>query len=279
MLHQELQPFLTRTKDQYLSTIQLSQMIFALLLAFTLFAGSFLLNSQPAQAAAMLSYSCGSSSGSGHCYGWNTWVGAVDGSATQITVRGITGGNGFIDNEMWLVQWPKNGLPRSTWVEAGYISDSGFENGAEVWFWADSRPQDNGYVNLHYGIPLRSGDYGHNVAITLKRKDSCSFTASVVGVLTGEQGTSTNNCISPDHIQIGQELAGSNGANAPKALYSQNEYEAAGRNYFSYQFQDGSGSGKNPPWAGWDQNHRPSNSGGGGTWYTCTLPSSGGNPC
>ena len=125
---------------------------------------------------------------------------------------------------------------------------------------------------------MGSNDGGNYAGIIIGRNNSCSFYIYVTGAQTGIAGTSSNNCINPNDFQIGQELAGTSGANAPTADFVGTEFENSA-DQFQYQGADGSYSGNNPPWVGWVSGKKPSQTSNGGTLYTCTLPSSGKNPC
>jgi len=170
------------------------------------------------------------------------------------------------------------GDPAPCDVEAGYI----YVNGSEKWFWVDIRP-NGGLYNVHYSNPLASGDYGNVVDIQINPNGIAGqWSVQIIGHSTSFGGTSKSNPIAPNAIQIGQELAGFGGANAPKALFEDNEYLSASTGW-TYQTVDGKidyyGAPNNPPWAGWDQGHDPIHYPYGGVLYTCTLPSNGGNPC
>jgi hypothetical protein len=238
-----------------------------------------------------LTYSCSIPS---HCYGANTWLGPTIGSFTVIDAVNLASGDGSIDNEMWLVDNNLNGSKQciiapgdsnfKCWVEAGYVHFSG---DSQRWFWADLRPQGGGcyqhcyYIEHDEGI-LNSGDYNNVVDVTLVANGTAGqWSVQVLGHVTGFNATSVDNAMSPNRIDIGQELEGSQGANAPHANFQDNEwYNGAGPHYQTVDgILDYAGDPNNPPWAGWNQNQRPSNSPYGGVWYTCSLPSNGGNPC
>lgn len=237
-----------------------------------------------------LTYSCLVVS---HCYGVNTWLGSVTGSFTVIDVVNLASGDGAVDNEMWLADNNLDGSKQclvqqgdsngKCWVEAGYYHASG---NSERWFWADLRPVGGGCYGSCYFLEhdegiLNSGDYNNVVDITITANGTAKqWSVSVSGGATGFNATSVDNVMSPNRIDIGQELIGTQGANAPHANYQDNTWIKNGEHY---QTVDGTfnygGTPYNPPWSGWNQNQRPSNSPYGGVRYTCSLPSSGGNPC
>lgn len=64
-------------------------------------------------------YSCGDISTPPHCYGTNIWSPgfyAYNEAQTNVSVRGISGGNGLLNNELQLIQ------DYNYWVEGGYTS-------------------------------------------------------------------------------------------------------------------------------------------------------------
>jgi hypothetical protein len=268
----------------------------ALMLVLGLLITMFTLHPQKASAASItssvpntLTYTCLVQ----HCYGVNTWLGSVTGSFTVIDVVNLASGDVSVDNETWLIDNNSNRSEQcifapgddnnACWVEAGYVRFSG---DSERWFWADLRPMGGGCFNHCYYIEhdegiLNSGDYNNVVDITIMANGTAKqWSVSVGGHVTGFNATSVDNTMSPNRIDIGQELAGTQGANAPHANYQDNTWIKNGEHY---QTVDGifnyGGTSYNPPWAGWNQNQRPSNSPYGGVWYTCSLPSNGGNPC
>lgn len=255
--------------------------------------GGVLLQPLTANAQSLLpmstSYNCnGNGLDTQHCYGTNTWHGSVNGSYTDVNVVSLAGGDGGIDNEMWLVDTthtcyvdPGNQGQTYCWVEGGYVRRG---NESEIWFWADDRLCSGCYYIEHDSGQLLSGDYGSGAAITIVKNASAGkWDVTIYGNSSRYTGQSTSNNMTPNYIQIGQELYGTNSANAPTASYEQNSWDATNGTGWHYQTNNGnfnglnSGAPYNPPWSGWRT--QPSSSSTGGLWYTCTLPSSGRNPC
>ena len=160
------------------------------------------------------------------------------------------------------------------WVEAGYLADNNAGNCVQAYalcyFWADNRP--GGGFHEHNRL-LPSDDVGTNTQFIIER-DQYNSSYWYVSIYTANNGdgdffgTSTNNLIYPQDIQIGMELAGSSGAHAPFAYFSQNGWESSGH-YGSFNWQGNSGSWfqKNPPVnSGWD--YPPNGSNQGGIWDT-----------
>lgn len=274
-------------------------------LALTLVVGllitAFTLHPQVAKAASTnlaipaLTYNCSTS----HCYGVNSWSNTeygqtnFTGDETNPDVVSLTPGSsgGGIDNEEWLVDSNQNHSETciaaqggtqngQCWVEAGYNHSYGL---SEVWFWADVRPQGGGctthcYYHEHDSGPLSSGDYGNPADFYISKGSSGQWIVDVSGYSTGLSGSSTYNTMHPTTVEMGQELIGTSGANAPTAYYVGNAWEDSSGTW-QYHTLDGQPSSYNPPWANWYQGQTPSTSPYGGVWYTCTLPSSGGDPC
>lgn len=210
-------------------------------------------------------YSCGDIN-TGHCYGQNIWQDATDGVRTSIGVRGITGGNGFVNNEVWLCQ---GDCPY--WVEAGLKSQFNIGGGAEIYFWADSRP--GGGYNNHFGRPIPSGDYGYYANVDIHRTSGSTWSITI-NSQTGLQlsDSSTGNSMAPDEIQLGTELAGTGGASDPHTNYANNQYKHLNGGGWYYQHSDGFWRiqpNPGPVAVAWDSGHTPSTYPNGGVFATC----------
>jgi len=223
-------------------------------------------HSAVASIAPGVAYSCGNVSAN-HCYGIEDWTGATDGVRTSISLRSTTGGDGFVTNETWLSQ-------DRFWIEAGTIAVYSYNNGKPVYFWADMRPGDT-QLNLHYGPPVAAGDFGHAAAVDIHRTSATTFSITV----TAQTGTkintsSTGNTMAPNEIQIGTELAGTNGAGDPHTNFADNQYKHLNGGGWYYQHSDGSTyviPSPGPVATAWDSGHNPSNpaSPPGGVFATC----------
>jgi hypothetical protein len=228
----------------------------------------------PAAPAEATSYSCGGNV-QGHCYSEMRWDGGyVHGAQTSMEVRGFGLSNIFESTEMWLVD-DTNG--HNYWVEAGVMRDPSVDGGAEIWFWGDSRPVDNGYINMHYGIPLRSGDYGHLATIKIYNNGYDQYFVGIYGAQTEMTGESTNNTMTTPHlITIGSELAGSSGGSQPWVWWNDNMWLDTS-NVWHYQGNDGTGTlggvYSQYPFT-WTWNPDPVHSSTGGSFNTC-LPNPG----
>src|ERR1700722_2293564 len=112
-----------------------------------------ILSNLAGQADAQAHYNCGSVSAN-HCYGVAAWSqgGEFFGTYADITITAMDGGDGFLDNEMWLVDNQSSGCKANSygrcWEEVGYINQNNGTSG-EVYFWADARPRNDSTFNVH----------------------------------------------------------------------------------------------------------------------------------
>jgi hypothetical protein len=219
-----------------------------------------------------LSYSC-----AGDCHAINDWQnGTINGSATQISVVHLTcsptycSSGGFVDNEMWLQKLTSPNNPPGYqcpcyWVEAGYSTYSNDHLTRVDYFWADKRPI-YGYVE-HDLASVPSGDYGNYASVYINRSSSSSFEVTINSPGYYFDGSSTNNSMSPNDINIGQELYGTNGALAPNADLIDNAYIDTSNNFY-YQTTMGNRTEDGPPYAWWAIYPTPPNSSTGGDLVT-----------
>lgn len=218
-----------------------------------------------AHAATASNYSCGNTA-SLHCYARQDWPGGpINGADTTISVVRMAGGNGFVDNEMWVADCDPNNIFCTSphWIETGYIA---LYTGSEQFFWSDLRPQDSN-LNQHLLGSIPSGDYGNTAYFEISRYTSNSFQVILSSPFVGMVNYSTNNSMTPGDILIGQELAGSSGASAPRAYYTDNQWIDTG-NHYDYQASLGSYHGDNPPYVGWTTLPTKSST-GGVLWTNC----------
>ncbi len=201
-----------------------------------------------------LAYSCNS-----HCYGLQIWDGNVNGAQTQVTIANLSctgscASGGFIDDEMWLLDYHTKACHLdaffSCWVEAGYSND-----GAGTYhFWADVRPIDGKY-HLH---PLMQAS-SYPTVYTLEGVCCQQFEVGLIFLYPCRYGCrytyfSTQNSMSPDDIQIGQELLGTGGASASRADFSNNYWQGSingGWNLQGYGNGPGVSDPNPPPYAAW----------------------------
>jgi hypothetical protein len=211
-------------------------------------------------------YSCGDPS-SGHCYGVTSWQEQPEyfGAYTHITRAAVncpSGCNGFVDDEIWLVDSGSSACTSNPfgqcWVEAGYFFTDG--SGSAQYFWADSRPMNTNTFNLHILGPT---DAAGTTSVYWIIKDGTNgpgifqvWVNPIFELARNYHATSTSNTMTGNRVIIGQELAGSSGASAGNANFSTNIWavQALGPdNEFWFTPQTGAGNirSDNPPFASW----------------------------
>ncbi len=225
----------------------LGRVLIALLLSFFL---AFVAALPHAHAAPAVYY-CGNA-GSGHCYAKVYWTGATAGAYSAIDVVDLNcnpldcynwsqGGElGFIDNEMWFSQ------DNSYWVEAGYTTYStSITSTINDYYWADYRP-NLGYSE-HYLSTVPSGDYGYAVDIQINKDPSFSneFDVNLWSNTWSSLNLSTNNTMAANKIWEGQELAGTEGAEAPAAYITDAEWQSVNNGTWHYQTTSGTNGDNN----------------------------------
>lgn len=220
-------------------------------IALLLLISSFVSNSTASQAATnhiLSSYSCYSN----HCHGIADWSDngtypLINGAYTAISMVHIacsapscqSSRGDFIDDEIWVRDATHQASSCPTykvgcWVEQGYIATANSSgSGTTVnYFWADYRPGDS-MLNFHYIAVVPSGDYGYATFFDIYRTASsnCStsprsgtFAVNIASETQFYNNTSARDCQTPDDINIGQELAGTSGASAPTANFTDNEW-------------------------------------------------------
>jgi hypothetical protein len=230
-------------------------------------------------------YSCGNPS-AGHCYATGTWqekpqyFGAyADISQTPLSCP--NGCNGFVDDEIWLVDDKTSGCQSNgfgmCWVEAGSIAT---ENSGAVFFWADSRPLTSSVFNLHLlGGTDPAGTTDHYMIVKDARGPAGIFQLWIYNdsLSTLYNGTSTSNTMSGNRIIIGQELAGTNGASAGNANFTRNIWavQTLGPEYvfwYNRQTTNVTPTSQNPPFGAWTVNPSspPPPEGGQFTTHCCS---------
>ena len=214
------------------------------------------------------SYNClfNPNSTSGHCYGVLQWDGGVIGSTTSIYAVPITYNNGdeFLTIETWNVNSTTGYL-----VEVGEIRRQS-DAPDTAWFWADfhyhPERQMNVYTRSIFGL-IPNADFYSYIPVWIIRDFDTQYSAHVRSTQQEWVGTSTNNNLQPNEVQIGEELAGTNGGSAPRTYWTYNQWID---NNGVGQYQNNNGhpvaqASGNPPTADWLV--YPANSSNGGTWY------------
>jgi len=206
-----------------------------------------------------------------HCYGLVQWDGATAGESTQIYVASLSPGDGFVTNETWFSGEPAPGTicpvqgdsSAGCWVEAG-VSVGPVEGrycDTNCYFWADVRPCNGCYDNYneHFLGNAPAGDIGHLTTFQIVVDPPCGpcgWTGDCPGnefgvTVTGSSGAvfsglSFANGMAPSNIQVGMELAGTNGAAASPGQYAFNQYRDP-TGVYHYQTTDGHVIAPDPP--------------------------------
>jgi hypothetical protein len=166
--------------------------------------------------------------------------------------QAVDGGNGFIDEEIWLKSRDGPG-----WIEAGYVDQT-----SPTYFWAEN-DQANGVFVSHVLGPVPAEDVGYFAVVEISnngpnRRNSKHFTVSIK--------THTQSFVQPDvtndmwsmgtdqfgEVDFGQELAGTAGARADYVAFANNSWMDEG-GAWHLQTADASVTSEAPPFGGWLQ--------------------------
>jgi len=227
-------------------------------------------------------YKCGGASG-GHCYATVAW-GKGDlqetdfrGFITVLTPVQLNKGDLLINDELWLTQENTSVCGGgSCWTEVGVTSGACSKSSDTRFFWADNTPA--GFLCRDLG-PVQPQEFGQPavLAITKIRDHEDVFEVDVwpcsridgVNVPCPRRPmthASFGNPMQPNVATIGMELAGTSGASAPAATFTENWHPD---HFFAGAWVTiiGSPQVQNPPVQGsWTVN--PSVPTEGGTWTT-----------
>lgn len=226
-------------------------------------------------------YNCSSP----HCYGTALWDGetpSVVSLETTVKLVPLNGGDGFVDDEMWVVD--RNdancsnatlGIQSQCWIEMGALAGPAwFTDTATHLFWAENRPASTaGGASAFYFHVLanpNSEELSSHADYVITR-DARPVTGNgwIIAATTASNqyvATTQNSMTPPQRIIIGQELYGSEGASAPSADF---DATAVGTDPNQYDNAEVTTSGlvtsDSPPTASWQL---PPSSGAGGVFIT-----------
>jgi hypothetical protein len=223
-------------------------------------------------------YSCGTAGGN-HCYGVVSWTGTPTGFSLQMTPAALTSGDIGIDDEGWLVQNGASCYGSACWVETGVDNTNPtYSNGygTTVYFWA-SGTADAGFQFYYLG-DVPSGDFTQWIQFDVSQDSTTPSTWNVTisRPATGEvvyKQACTDNPMTPNTVIEGQELAGTNNAQAPIVFFTHNA-EIKGSTKTDRTTDGTVCKGPSPacpgapPNAGWFGTDKPSTSPNGGTFFT-----------
>lgn len=248
-----------------------SRVSLAIALAVSFLAVSFLLYPHVAQA-----YSCNV------CHGVVIWNGNQGGAQTEAEVVSLTytpadctpNGNyvPHVGNVLWVINTnDSNCYPYDAcWVETGYhtVTNAQGTSTSNVYYWVDVRPGTNNY-HVHTFGNVQSGDLGYNAYLNIDEYGNTStWEVNLVSETSGYSGTSTNNSMNPNQIQMGMELTGSKGESANTGYFTYNIWYGTSNNQWHYQENAGSTHNDSPIESGWYQIPASNGSNYGGSFYT-----------
>jgi hypothetical protein len=226
------------------------------------------------------SYNCGpgappcNTSSDQHCYGQVTWSGSANGFSMELTAVSLNPGDGFIDDEGWLVDYPGGAENGMSWVETGELNE-GFSTDY-FWAYGEHWCQDAQQFMFFDLGPVAPADLTNNTWIAYQvqqdSKTPSTWNVTISYAQTGQvlfSEAATGVSMSPNTVIEGQELQGTTGASAKLAFFSYNEISHGGTE--SFESNPGTVASGNPPHAGWWPDSDPTQtygSGIGGIFFT-----------
>jgi hypothetical protein len=216
-------------------------------------------------------YDCGDYQ-TDHCYsvfrfggsdcGTPVYLDCIQGFRTQLDIVKLHGGNGFVDNEMWLA----NNNGKIGWVEAGY-STNPQDIGLPFYFWGQDEPS-TGIFNEGYLGPVADSDFGKGAGLMIQYAGQNHFevVVDVQGVIRYQLFPQNSMWTEEGRgsIQVGMELAGKSGADSPVAFFAGNSWIDRKKIVHTLTF-DAPVQHDNPPYGNWGDwpSQMP-----GGTFFT-----------
>lgn len=164
-------------------------------------------------------YTCGDSGGN-HCYARTYWTAGSYGyfAANVLVVNLQAESDQFIDDELWLVDRTCN-KPDSCWIEAGLMADRTGSVTGPQYFWAQGLP--NGDLPVRYFGVANSSTFSKYMRVELSGAGG-KFDVHITppGATAGYDSKPLSIAMRPSLIQLGQELSGTQGSFAPKAMFT-----------------------------------------------------------
>jgi hypothetical protein len=176
-----------------------------------------------------------------HCYGLTVLPAAQNGEpgfrgfVTTVNAVALNSGDGEINDEIWVVDKNSAGCGGQCWIEVGLSAGANTggcslpSNETHV-FWADNRPNQGFFCHDQGALQAQEFNQPVFLAIAVRPTDPNSFDVealtctSTTGNGTCQRraiiGTSTNNTMAATAIEMGMELAGTNGASAPATNFT-----------------------------------------------------------
>lgn len=213
-------------------------------------------------------YSCGTPS-TGHCYAIASVGDHLTGFRTTISVvSNLLGGDGFITNEFWLINYSGD----NGWIELGYSAGK-YE--LPKYFWARLDPDSHIYQS-HDIVTIPQEEIGTRVTFDVHQTGEDTFVLSVEGGSTHFSTTVTANLWDGaygGYAHVGQELEGSTGAVASLAMFVDNHvYDQSFNLHLATEADHALDEDVDkPPFGGWMQ--KPASDNQGGVFAThCCAP-------
>jgi len=218
-------------------------------------------------------YKCGDFR-AGHCYVTGS-LGNIGPSGEHLTgfrstisvVGNISPGQGFITNEFWLISSQET----IGWIEVGYIVSA---HELLHYFWAVLDPDTHIFTRHEIGA-VPKGEIGTRVTFDIHEISEDNFVISIDGSITHFSTTTQVNLWDGNHgghIDLGMELAGSNGAVSSFAEFVENKVydnKISQLPRFANESDSPSESIGQPPYGGWLQKPAAGNYGGVFSTYCC----------
>jgi hypothetical protein len=219
------------------------------------------------------------------CHGIILWPGTVTGGQTEDTVVSMgcpapnCNPNGsalpHIGNVLWVLDRNNHQLNCvyvACWIETGYHTITGnHANGctydASWYYWADVRPGDSG-LNVHCLGAVQSGDLGKNAWLYIASNGGGNWTIQVAPYTSYFSGTSRNNNMSADTIEIGMELEGTSGAYAYRGYFTYNAWQNGINGQWNPQTNSGTWHNDSPISSYWQTPPDPNGNNNGGSFST-----------
>jgi hypothetical protein len=139
---------------------------------------------------------------------------------------------------------------------------------SNVYYWADERPGNNNFT-VHTKGTVQSGDLGNDAWLNIDEYGNTStWEIDIIPATSGYSGTSTDNSMNPNQIQMGMELIGTEGESANTGYFTDNIWYETNNNSWHYQENAGQTTNNSPVESGWYQKPASNGSNDGGSFYT-----------
>jgi hypothetical protein len=220
-------------------------------------------------------YSCGTPQTDNHCYAQAEFLttsapGGIRGWRTNIYITNQMGpGDGFIDDEFWL----DDTYGIQGWVEVGYFSGVFSTLSVPYYGWG-MRATDGIFQSSFFG-QVQDADFGNYATFEIQQTDPDDFAVTVTTPTKTYTTVASNSILSdpsnPGFVNMGQELAGSSGAEAGYVLFLDSAAYSGGT-WGYYPGPLAETTLQQPPYGGWVATPAPGNQGGAFFTECCINP-------